>query len=372
MHTYEAERARCEHAELIRGMDEIYATLIHMRYLHPDELVYPPYGFSGKPSLASSDLHYVGFTDEVQSLLGLLTYPSTELMNRFDSFIPLAPDSTVVSYLTGQKRPGIRTARHPTSDGEIRIPPWAFKLISSGPDSGNNYIYDTWESNAYPRPKDGLPHVDRMADPVSAEAIVRWDSQSQFGEYSDQPMRPVGEALAIMVEELRSLDWLAWRVECGEVRCMNIHSRPTLKQHMSCLGATNRYSLVEEEDKVPRQSEIGLDLCVKEVDRTDDGLLAVTDPSLAEGRRRSKRMSQRLEIVQAALNRYTYKRNLYEKCGWPADFKGDEFEARRHALEQEHHELMGLLGPQAMHIQDIEGGRELREWYRLKADLYPG
>ena len=177
----------------------------------------------------------------------------------------------------------------------------------------------------------------------------RWDSQNHY-DYSDQPFRSPMESREILVGELRSLDWLPWRVSYGGVESMSIYSRPTYKQHMSSLGSTNRYSLIEAEDGSHKSSE-----------RTP-------------GKQRprslmSDRVNQRLEVAKAVQNRFHYKRNLYKECGWADNFRGDEFEERRRLLEKEHYDLMLHLGRQAMRIQDIEQGGCLREWYREKAGV---
>lgn len=212
-----------------------------------------------------------------------------------------------------------------------------------------------------------------------------------------------------MVKELRSLDWLPWRVECDGTHSMNIYSRPTYKQHMSCLGSTNRYSVIEDDsdpDQHTQHAEFptgyGVDYVMREIDKSGGmtpalqhaidaasatercdayGLRAlavehdVVIPELPRIQSRplsltskDERVNRKMEIAKAVQNRYTYKRNLYEECGW-ADgvFDGDEFERRRRGLEREHLDLIGSLGPQAMRIQNLEEGRFLREWYRQRA-----
>lgn len=121
---------------------------------------------------------------------------------------------------------------------------------------------------------------------------------------------------------------------------MNVYSRPAYKQHMSSLGSTNRYCLVEDDDQ--------------------GGLEQHIEPS-------GENVTRKLEIAKAVQNRYIYKRNLYEDCGWPTDFDGEEFERRQAELDEEFYYLMGELGPRGMHIQDLEDGKRLREWYREKA-----
>ena len=144
---------RASHAGVIDCIHEVYATLIELHYFHPDEIVYPPYGVPGKPSLAVSELKQLGFTDEVVALLGEIPYPSNELLHMFshqEEGVPIAPDSAVVSYLAGADVEAIRTSRQPFRDGEVGIPAWAVKITACGLGIGTNYIYDTRLSKPAP------------------------------------------------------------------------------------------------------------------------------------------------------------------------------------------------------------------------------
>ena len=67
-----------KHAHLINGLNAMYATLIKMRYLRKDEVIYPPYGVAGKPAVAVEQLRAAGFVPEVIALMELLPYPSNE------------------------------------------------------------------------------------------------------------------------------------------------------------------------------------------------------------------------------------------------------------------------------------------------------
>ena len=184
------------------------------------------------------------------------------------------------------------------------------------------------------------------------EAMVRWDSQNSY-EYADQPYRPPHDGRDIMVGDIRSLDWLPWRFKYGHFHGINIYTRPSLKQHLSSRGATNRHSLIDgegDEDLTmshdsPREVEI-------------DWTTMEDSRGLA---------NRKMEIARAVQDRYHYKRNLYQDCGWPNHFQGEEFEKRRLLLEKEHYDLIGILGPQAMRIQDMCEGRHLRAWYKQKA-----
>lgn len=145
------ESVKAAHAGFIECMYSIYAILIELHYFDPDDVVYPPYGVPGNPSLATSELRHLGFTDEVIALLELIPYPSNELMNKYaeqEVGVPIAPDSAVVSYLKGSDIKRLRSARQPFSDGEIGIPAWAFKYTTCGLDIGTNYLYDTRESQS--------------------------------------------------------------------------------------------------------------------------------------------------------------------------------------------------------------------------------
>ncbi|KAL1301743.1 hypothetical protein AAFC00_005946 [Neodothiora populina] len=311
-----------EHAELINCVQEIYNALIDLHYFHQEEIIYPPYGVPGKPSLATAELKRLGFTEEIIALLELLPYPSNEMMNAYAAQhegLPMAPDSAVVSYLEGADQKRLRAARQPYCDGEIGLPAWAFKITTGGLDFGMNYIYD-----------------------IRSKLMVRWDPQAQFGDFSDQPHRSPGEVMRLLVGELRSLDWLPWRVEHGHVRSMNIYSRPTYKQHMSSLGSTNRYSAIEDDRGINNGPEEE-----SEIDNTF--------------------YSERVAAAKAAQNRYMYKRNLYEECGWPDNFRGEEFERRKEALETEWIDLVSGLGLQSMHCLTQKEGSKLRDWYKEKA-----
>lgn len=139
----DAEWIREEHADLIAMVNDIYDTLIELRYFQSEEILRPPYGVDGKPALDKARLGRVGFTDEVIALMEQLPYPSEDLVNKFshqDEGVPIAPDSSAVSYLDENH---MSTARQPFCDGEVGIPAWAFKVTTGGLNFGNTYIYDT-------------------------------------------------------------------------------------------------------------------------------------------------------------------------------------------------------------------------------------
>lgn len=240
--------------------------------------------------------------------------------------------------------------------------------------------------------------------------MLRWDMQAMLTEYADQPYRAVAEARSIWIGELRSLDWLPWRVEYGNARNMDVYLRPTYKEHMSSLGSTNRYCLIEDDghkvtpaeeipggDTVYAKSRSTLAYGVKthiahEPSTGNLSALKYNSPRLRASTReqhcvslpdisvitatpsppcaKMQRVSRKVEVAKAVQNRYMYKRNLYEECGWPKQFNGDEFEKRRCLLEEEHHDLIKRLGPQAMQISNTEQGSHLREWYKQKAGVH--
>lgn len=139
-------RVKADHADLIKGIHAMYAQLIELRYLRQDEVLYPPHGQGGKPGLAIKQMQRIGFNPEVIALLGMLPYPSNEVLEKFshqEEGLPLAPDSAIVSYLEGQPRSTMEWARKPSPNGETCIPPWAFKFATAGGGFGTNYIYDT-------------------------------------------------------------------------------------------------------------------------------------------------------------------------------------------------------------------------------------
>ncbi|GAB7349910.1 hypothetical protein MBLNU459_g0599t1 [Dothideomycetes sp. NU459] len=221
-------RVKADHAQLIDGFYALYALFIKLRYLQPHEVLYPPHGQGSRPGLAMKELNRVGFNPEVMALLELLPYPSNEVLDKFshqEEGLPIAPDSSVVSYLEGQKKPRLKCARKPHPNGETCIPPWAFKIATGGAGFGTNYIYDTRDRSLY-----------------------RWDSSSQFSEYWEHPSRPSSEGWRVLMNELNALDWIPWRIDHGNFPSMNIHVRPHMyRQHMSSLGTTNRYNCDEDE-----------------------------------------------------------------------------------------------------------------------------
>ncbi|KAF1352156.1 hypothetical protein BDV97DRAFT_140675 [Delphinella strobiligena] len=178
--------------------------------------------------------------------------------------------------------------------------------------------------------------------------MIRWDSQAVFSDFSDQPGRSTVEAKSILLGEIRSLDSLPWRVKHPAAHRMNVYGRPSAKQHLSTLGSTNRYCVIEDEERSNRPSD--------------------SDNELQRQKSRNELVNRKLAIAKAVQDRYTFKRNLYEQCGWPDNFQGDEFERRCGIVEKEFFEMAKLLGPAGMQIQNIEEGRQLREWYRQKAE----
>jgi hypothetical protein len=141
-----------KHADLINGMNAFYATLIKMRYLREGEVIYPPYGVSGKPAVAVEQLKAAGFVPEVIALMELLPYPSNEALDYWsqqEEGIPIAPDSGAMSYLEGHDWDDtIATSRQPLRGGETGLPAWAFKVTFCGQDWGTEYLYDTRDSKS--------------------------------------------------------------------------------------------------------------------------------------------------------------------------------------------------------------------------------
>lgn len=288
-----------------------------------------------------------------------------------------------------------------------------------------------------------------------------------------------------MTNELKTLDWLPWRVENGDTITMNVHIRPRMyQQHMASLGSTNRYTHGEEEEEEEKPEQPSSEFIVlkqvlddrkredpalekalntaqmngtlnaeklrqfakdhgyhlsptalnkaieahaaatahemvdlpatygppqefatawvlQEIDKAGgmttelkkvmfldqsrkDSLdadcmreLAVKQgidlPAMGDFPMelrvcfKAERVNRRLEHAKAVQNAYMWKRNLYESCGWPNNFRGDEFEERQASSQKELYDLMGILGPEGMRIQNMEEGRYLREWYRQKA-----
>lgn len=154
-----------------------------------------------------------------------------------------------------------------------------------------------------------------------------------------------------MCGEIESLDWLPWRVEVPGVERMDIYNRPSMKQHMSSLGTNNRYSVIENDENESERAP------------TREGFPKRNSLPKSE----DQRVAHKLEVARAVTNIYQYKRRLYQECGWPHAFRGDEFERRRQELEKEHYEMMERLGPGGLQIQNMEQGESLRQWYEEKA-----
>jgi len=174
---YHQKRARSEHAAFIKCINDIYSTLIELRFFHHSEVVFPPYNVPGKPYLATSALRRLGFTDEVLDLLQEIPYPSNELMNRFshaDEGVPIAPDSFVVSYLAGSRPDIINSSRQPFLDGEVGIPAWAFKITFCRPECGTTYLYDT-----------------RLSQYLRS-SIIKCQTQRSDNRFTDSPHRSNG------------------------------------------------------------------------------------------------------------------------------------------------------------------------------------
>ena len=147
IHTAILQEVAKRHADLINGLNAMYATLIEMRYLREDEVLYPPYGVSGKPAVAVQQLQAAGFVPEAIALMELLPYPSNEALEYWsdqEEGVPIAPDSGAMSYLEGHEWDNtIATSRQPLRGGETGLPAWAFKITFCGRGWGTEYIYDT-------------------------------------------------------------------------------------------------------------------------------------------------------------------------------------------------------------------------------------
>ncbi|THZ72776.1 hypothetical protein D6C85_04489 [Aureobasidium pullulans] len=219
IHTAILQEVAKRHADLINGLNAMYATLIEMRYLREDEVLYPPYGVSGKPAVAVQQLQAAGFVPEAIALMELLPYPSNEALEYWsdqEEGVPIAPDSGAMSYLEGHEWDNtIATSRQPLRGGETGLPAWAFKITFCGRGWGTEYIYDTRD-----------------------QRMRRWASKSEHTEYEHQPNRATEESWNLLRNEVLSLDWIPWRDEGECYQTLNLHARPSL---LSGVGAGNRY-----------------------------------------------------------------------------------------------------------------------------------
>lgn len=141
-----------KHADLIDGMNAYYETLIKLRYLREDEVIYPPYGVSGKPAVAVEQLKAAGYVPEVIALMELLPYPSNEALEYWseqEEGVPIMPDSGAMSYLEGHEWDDtIATSRQPLRGGETGLPAWTFKITFCDRNWGTEYLYDTRDSKS--------------------------------------------------------------------------------------------------------------------------------------------------------------------------------------------------------------------------------
>ncbi|KAI5204861.1 hypothetical protein E4T39_03340 [Aureobasidium subglaciale] len=429
MHTAILQEVAKRHADLINGVNAMYATLIKMRYLREDEVVYPPYGVCGKPAVAVEQLRAAGFVPEVIALMELLPYPSNgalEYWSEQEYGVPIAPDSGAMSYLEGHGWDGtIATSRQPLRAGETGLPAWAFKITFCGRDWGTEYVYDT---------------RDRR--------MRRWASKSENTEYEHQPNRATEESWNLLRNEIVSLDWIPWRDEGECYQTLNIHARPSL---LSGVGGANRYEEYDGESEMmddqyaklkqhieaARMNIPALNVALK-TRRNRSGTLSIDDlKQLAAEHRisvdhsptrqvqpegwgigmvlegveknapenkalRSKILSMRnasaqqlrntaieygceipevptpppapplqldpkVEMAKAVQNMFAVKRQLFRECGWEQTFNGDEFERRREDLLSEYHSFFWLLGPRGQDIHDAVEGAWLRDWFKQRA-----
>ncbi|KAI5272292.1 hypothetical protein E4T47_04470 [Aureobasidium subglaciale] len=427
MHTAIPQEVAKRHADLINGINAMYATLIKMRYLREDEVIYPPYGVCGKPAVAVEQLRAAGFVPEVIALMELLPYPSNEALKYWsdqEEGVPIAPDSGAMSYLEGHDWDGtIATSRQPLRAGETGLPAWAFKITFCGSNWGTEYL-------------------------LLAGRMRRWASKSENTEYEHQPNRATEQSWNLLRNEILSLDWIPWRDEGECYRTLNIHARPSL---LSGVGGTNRYEEYDGESEMmddqyaklkqhieaARMSIPALNIALK-TRRKRPGTLSIDDlKQLAAEHRisidhsptrqvqpegwgigmvldgvernapenkalRSKILSMRnasaqqlrntaieygceipevpspppapplqldpkVEVAKAVQNMFAVKRQLFRDCGWEERFNGDEFERKREDLLTEYHSFFSLLGPRGQDIHDAVEGAWLRDWFKQKA-----
>ncbi|KAG9640927.1 hypothetical protein KCU61_g5158, partial [Aureobasidium melanogenum] len=429
VHTAVLQEVAKKHADLINGLNAMYATLIKMRYLREDEVIYPPYGVAGKPRLAVEQLKAAGFVPEVIALMALLPYPSNEALEYWseqEEGIPIAPDSGAMSYLEGHEWDGtIATSRQPLRAGETGLPAWAFKITFCGTNWGTEYLYDTRDKR-----------------------MRRWASKSESIEYEHQPNRATEQSWNLLRNELLSLDWIPWRDEGECYQVLNIHARPSL---LSGVGATNRYEecdgetemLHNEHTRLKRHIEAArmripaLNAALKSRQQREGSLTTEELKQLATEHRisiehsptrhvqpegwgigmvldgvernapdnkalRQKILSMRhasaqqlrntameygcpipevpapppappfevdakVEVAKAVQNMFTVKRQMFKECGWEERFDGEMFEAKRDELLKEYHAFFSLLGPRGQNVHDPVEGAWLRDWFRQKA-----
>lgn len=134
-----------EHAELISGLEAVFAALIDANYVQNTDIQVPPHGLPKDP-IAVAPLRAAGLAPSTIELIGRLPCFTNDVLKEQQKLsshiegIPITPTSSATSYLLGPGR--YDESRDVGPDTEEKLSPTSFKVATATSPNGFNLAYD--------------------------------------------------------------------------------------------------------------------------------------------------------------------------------------------------------------------------------------
>lgn len=138
-----------EHAEVISGLEAVFAALIDANYVQNTDVQVPPHGMPKDP-IAVVPLRAAGLTPPTIELIGRLPCFTNDILSEQQKLsnhvegLPITPTSSATSYLLGPGR--YDESRDVGPDTSAKLPPTSFKIATATSPQGLNLAYDLNES----------------------------------------------------------------------------------------------------------------------------------------------------------------------------------------------------------------------------------
>ncbi|KAI8933460.1 hypothetical protein NX059_010074 [Plenodomus lindquistii] len=263
-----------KHAHLISGLNQVYATLIAMRYVCPEDMVRPPHTTR---AILDDTFQLLGYEDETVQLIRLLPFVRGDVAWGWQrSGTEILPRSQVVSYAIERDSEWtqyLRWGDHTMSPNHQLLPPWMLRLTIGQMypgQYGTDLIYDT-----------------------RTRTIIEW---SRLGTHLwDQGSgRPADAVFVEILQKFTSLDWVPFFDESSP-GTRQILDNPIYLQNM-----------------VPGAAPLP------------------TDPTLAVAQIRRDSGEQSASVLREQINRWRSVQRLYQASSWGTEgYDPEEFAKMR-------------------------------------------
>lgn len=133
------------HAELISGLEAVFAALIDATYVENTDVQVPPHGLPKHP-IAVAPLRAAGLAPSTIELIGRLPCFTNDILGEQQKLssniegIPITPTSSATSYLLGPGR--YDESRDVGPDTDQKLSPTSFKVATATSPQGFNLAYD--------------------------------------------------------------------------------------------------------------------------------------------------------------------------------------------------------------------------------------